>query len=168
MSFGTLDWLVLGAFVLALLGIVVWVALQKEEDTETISRPVARHLAGHRRLIFASNIGSEHWSAWLRRAQYAWPWLTGSSTPDHPMLPGFSSIYCTQVFTTPEFLERRYTVDADFFPSSPLVSYVLTKVSVTVYAAVWPSRKFSASTRCSASTSSIAAICWSSSPACTR
>ena len=34
MSFSTLDWLVLGLFMLALIGIVVWVAMQEEEDTE--------------------------------------------------------------------------------------------------------------------------------------
>lgn len=34
MSFETLDWSVPVAFMLALVGIAVWVALQKEEDTE--------------------------------------------------------------------------------------------------------------------------------------
>ena len=61
MGFSLLDWIVLGGFMLALLAIVVWVARQKEVDTEDYF--LAGRNAGWLVIgasIFASNIGSEH------------------------------------------------------------------------------------------------------------
>ena len=57
----TLDWLVIGIFFLALIGIIVWVVKQKQNDS-------ADYFLGGRDAtwlaigasIFASNIGSEH------------------------------------------------------------------------------------------------------------
>jgi SSS family solute:Na+ symporter len=140
MSFGILDWVVLGAFMLALVGIVVWVALQKEEDTEDY------FLAGRNAWwlaigasIFASNIGSEHLVGLASAgAQYG---LAMAHWEFHSwiilMLAWiFVPFYWrTKIFTTPEFLERRYTPQTrTFFSFISLVSYVLTKVSVTVFA----------------------------------
>ena len=140
MSFETLDWVVLGAFMLALVGIVVWVALQKEEDTEDY------FLAGRNATwlaigasIFASNIGSEHLVGLASAgAQYG---MAMAHWEFHSwiilMLAWiFVPFYWrTQIFTTPEFLERRYTPQTrTFFSFISLVSYVLTKVSVTVFA----------------------------------
>lgn len=140
MSFVTLDWLVLAAFMLALIGIVVWVARQKEEDTEDY------FLAGRNATwlaigasIFASNIGSEHLVGLASAgAQYG---LAMAHWEFHSwiilMLAWiFVPFYWrTQIFTTPEFLERRYTPQTrTFFSFISLVSYVLTKVSVTVFA----------------------------------
>ena len=56
-----LDWLVIGVFFLALIGIIVWVVRQKQNDS-------ADYFLGGRDTtwlaigasIFASNIGSEH------------------------------------------------------------------------------------------------------------
>ena len=56
-----LDWLVIGVFFLALIGIIVWVVRQKQNDS-------ADYFLGGRDAtwlaiaasIFASNIGSEH------------------------------------------------------------------------------------------------------------
>ena len=140
MSFVTLDWLVLAAFMLALVGIVVWVAMQKEEDTEDY------FLAGRNATwlaigasIFASNIGSEHLVGLASAgAQYG---LAMAHWEFHSwiilMLAWiFVPFYWrTQVFTTPEFLERRYSPQTrTFFSFISLISYVLTKVSVTVFA----------------------------------
>ena len=58
---GTLDWVVIGIFFLALIGIIVWVVKQKQNDS-------ADYFLGGRDAtwlaigasIFASNIGSEH------------------------------------------------------------------------------------------------------------
>lgn len=140
MSFATLDWLVLAAFMLALVGIVVWVARQKEEDTEDY------FLAGRNATwlaigasIFASNIGSEHLVGLASAgAQYG---LAMAHWEFHSwiilMLAWiFVPFYWrTQVFTTPEFLERRYSPQTrTFFSFISLISYVLTKVSVTVFA----------------------------------
>jgi SSS family solute:Na+ symporter len=140
MSFVALDWAVLAVFMLALVGIVVWVAMQKEEDTEDY------FLAGRDATwlaigasIFASNIGSEHLVGLASAgAQYG---LAMAHWEFHSwiilMLAWiFVPFYWrTQIFTTPEFLERRYSPQTrTFFSFISLVSYVLTKVSVTVFA----------------------------------
>jgi SSS family solute:Na+ symporter len=140
MNFGMLDWLVLAVFMLALVGIVVWVALQKEQDTEDY------FLAGRNATwlaigasIFASNIGSEHLIGLASAgAQYG---LAMAHWEFHSwiilMLAWIFVPFYTRarIFTTPEFLERRYTPQTrTFFSFISLISYVLTKVSVTVYA----------------------------------
>ena len=140
MSFGTLDWLVLAAFMLALVGIVVWVAMQKEEDTEDY------FLAGRNATwlaigasIFASNIGSEHLvglaSAGAQSGMAMAHWEFHSWIIMMLAWIFIPFYWRTKIFTTPEFLERRYTPQTrTFFSFISLVSYVLTKVSVTVFA----------------------------------
>ena len=136
----TLDWIVLGLFVVALIGIVIWVIRKKDKDTADY------FLAGRDATwiaigasIFASNIGSEHLvglagagaesgMAMAHWEMHGWMilmlgWL---------FVPFYSR---SKVFTMPEFLERRYNHQARSFLSIiSLVSYVLTKVAVTVYA----------------------------------
>lgn len=136
----TLDWIVLGLFFLGLIGIIVWVVRQKEKDTSDY------FLAGRDATwlaigasIFASNIGSEHLvglagaGASTGMAMAHWEiqgWLI--------LVLGwlFVPFYARSgVFTMPEFLERRYNSHSRSFLSIiSLVSYVLTKVAVTVYA----------------------------------
>lgn len=136
----TLDWIVLGAFFLGLIGIILWVLKQKDEDTSDY------FLAGRDATwiaigasIFASNIGSEHLvglagaGAESGMAMAHWEihgWLI--------LMLGwvFVPFYARSgVFTMPEFLERRYNAQSRSFLSIiSLVSYVLTKVAVTVYA----------------------------------
>jgi solute:Na+ symporter, SSS family len=135
-----LDWIVLGLFLVLLVGIVIWVILQKEEDTTDY------FLAGRDATwiaigasIFASNIGSEHLvglagaGAESGMAMAHWEmqgWLI--------LLLGwlFVPFYSrSKVFTMPEFLEKRFNPQSRSFLSIiSLVSYVLTKVAVTVYA----------------------------------
>lgn len=140
MSFGPLDWTVLGLFMAALLVIVVWVALQKEEDTEDYflaGRGATWLVIGAS--IFASNIGSEHLvglaSAGAENGMALAHWELQSwliLTLAWIFVPFY---WRTQVFTTPEFLERRYSSQTrTFFSFISLISYVLTKVSVTVFA----------------------------------
>ncbi|MEN8115455.1 MAG: sodium:solute symporter [Bacteroidota bacterium] len=136
----TLDWIVLGLFVVALIGIVIWVISKKDKDTTDY------FLAGRDATwiaigasIFASNIGSEHLvglagagaesgMAMAHWEMHGWMilmlgWL---------FVPFYSR---SRVFTMPEFLERRYNPQARSFLSIiSLVSYILTKVAVTVYA----------------------------------
>lgn len=140
MSFGALDWAVLAAFMFALVGIVVWVAMQKEQDTEDY------FLAGRNATwlaigasIFASNIGSEHLiglasaGAEFGLAMAHWEFQSWIIL----MLAWiFVPFYRrSEIFTTPEFLERRFSARTrTFFSFISLISYVLTKVSVTVFA----------------------------------
>jgi SSS family solute:Na+ symporter len=136
----TLDWIVLGLFFLILIGIVVWVTLQKEEtstDYFLAGKNVGWIAIGAS--IFASNIGSEHLvglagaGAESGMAMAHWEmhgWLI--------LILGwvFVPFYArTKVFTMPEFLEKRFNpASRSFLSIISLVSYVLTKVAVTVYA----------------------------------
>jgi len=136
----TLDWIVLGIFCLGLVGIIIWVTKQKEEtstDYFLAGRDATWLAIGAS--IFASNIGSEHLvglagaGASSGMAMAHWEmhgWLI--------LILGwvFVPFYArSKVFTMPEFLEKRYNKESRSFLSIiSLVSYVLTKVAVTVYA----------------------------------
>jgi solute:Na+ symporter, SSS family len=139
-GFHWLDWTVLGLFGLALIGIVVWVSKMKEDtsaDYFLAGRDATWIAIGAS--IFASNIGSEHLvglagaGASTGMAMAHWEmhgWLI--------LILGwvFVPFYARSgVFTMPEFLERRYNSKARSLLSIiSLISYVLTKVAVTVYA----------------------------------
>lgn len=136
----TLDWIVLGIFCLGLVGIIIWVTRQKT-DTSTdyfLAGRDATWLAIGAS-IFASNIGSEHLvglagaGASSGMAMAHWEmhgWLI--------LILGwfFVPFYArSKVFTMPEFLEKRYNKGSRSVLSIiSLVSYVFTKVAVTVYA----------------------------------
>ncbi|MEJ2004858.1 MAG: sodium:solute symporter [Cyclobacteriaceae bacterium] len=139
-EFATLDWIVLGLFILALIGVIVWVSRMKEDTSSDY------FLAGKDATwiaigasIFASNIGSEHLvglagaGASSGMAMAHWEmhgWLI--------LILGwvFVPFYDRSgVFTMPEFLEKRYNAASRSILSIiSLISYVLTKVAVTVYA----------------------------------
>ncbi len=139
-EFATLDWIVLGIFCAALIGIIVWVSQMKEDtsfDYFLAGRDVGWFAIGAS--IFASNIGSEHLvglagagassgMAMAHWEMHGWlililGWL---------FVPFYSR---SGVFTMPEFLEKRYNAASRSILSIiSLISYVLTKVAVTVYA----------------------------------
>ncbi len=135
-----LDWIVLGIFCLGLVGIIFWVSKQKDNTSTDyfLAGRDATWLANGSS-IFASNIGSEHLvglagaGASSGMAMAHWEmhgWLI--------LILGwfFVPFYARSgVFTMPEFLEKRYNKQSRSFLSIiSLVSYVLTKVAVTVYA----------------------------------
>ena len=138
--FVVIDWIVVSLYFLALLGIAWWVIRQKQEspaDYFLASRHVGWFVIGAS--IFASNIGSEHIVGLAGTAAKSGvvmglyelhSWLI--------LLLGwvFVPFYMrSMVFTMPEFLEKRYSPTARWFLSVvTLIGYVLTKVSVTVYA----------------------------------
>lgn len=139
-QFSTLDWYVLAGFFVLLLGIVVWSLRQKEENTTDYF--LAGRNAGWLVIgssIFASNIGSEHLvglsGAGMQSGMAMAHWELQSWII---ILLGwvFAPFYWgSKIYTMPEFLERRYSARSRTFLSFiSLVSYVLTKVSVTVYA----------------------------------
>lgn len=136
----TLDWIVIAAYFLLLLGVAAWVIMQKQQDSEDYflaGRNMGWFVVGAS--IFASNIGSEHVVG-----------LAGSGAADKfPLLIYelhawvvillgwlFLPFYVRSgVFTMPEFLEKRFNPKARWFLSLfSLAAYVLTKVSVTLYA----------------------------------
>lgn len=135
-----LDWIVIALFFVALIGIIWWVVRQKQNNA-------ADYFLGGKDAtwiaigasIFASNIGSEHLIG-----------LAGSGAASgmamaHWEIQGwmililgwvFVPFYSrSMVYTMPEFLERRYNAASRTILSLiSLISYVLTKVAVTVYA----------------------------------
>jgi SSS family solute:Na+ symporter len=134
------DWLVLGIYFLALIAVAVWVVLQKNKNTEDYflaGRNVGWFVIGAS--IFASNIGSEH-VVGLAGTGFA----TGTPMAHYELhawivlLLGwlFLPFYMRSgAFTMPEFLEKRFDAKSRWFLSVfSLAAYVLTKVSVTIYA----------------------------------
>lgn len=137
----TIDWIIVALFFMGLVGIIAWVILQRDKDIQDYF--LAGKKAGWVSIgssIFASNIGSEHlvglagtgfisglamahWEiqAWIIVLLLGWVFV-----------PFYDRI---KIFTMPEFLERRFSADSRSILSLiSLVSYVLTKVAVTVYA----------------------------------
>ena len=135
-----LDWIVIGVFCLALIGIVLWVVSQKNDNS-------ADYFLGGKDAtwiaigasIFASNIGSEHLIG------LAGAGASSGMAMAHWEIQGwmililgwvFVPFYTrSMVYTMPEFLERRFNKESRTILSViSLISYVLTKVAVTVYA----------------------------------
>ena len=137
---GILDWIVLGLFCLGLVAIIVWVTRKKSEtstDYFLAGRDATWLAIGSS--IFASNIGSEH------LVGLAGAGASSGMAMAHWEMHGwiililgwfFVPFYARSgVFTMPEFLEKRYNKGARSVLSIiSLVSYVFTKVAVTVYA----------------------------------
>src|SRR5690606_37717201 len=136
----TADWWVLGVYLLALIGVAAWVVLQKNKNTEDYflaGRNVGWFVIGAS--IFASNIGSEHVVGLAgTRFESGTPMAHYELHASVVLLLGwlFLPFYMRSgVFTTPEFLEKRFDERSRWFLSLfSIVAYVLTKVSVTIYA----------------------------------
>ena len=136
----TIDWIVLAVF-FVLLFLMVWYVVSIKKETHTDYFLAGRN-AGWIAIgasIFASNIGSEHLvglagaGAESGMAMAHWEmhgWLI--LVLGWVFVPFYSR---SKVFTMPEFLERRYNpASRSFLSIISLVSYILTKVAVTVYA----------------------------------
>ncbi len=139
-SLVTLDWVVLGGYFAILLGIAWWVIRKKSETSEEYflaGRNIGWFVIGAS--IFASNIGSEHVvglagtgaESGVPMAHYELhAWIV--------LLLGwfFLPFYMRSgAFTMPEFLEKRFDGRSRWFLSIfSIAGYVLTKVSVTIYA----------------------------------
>ena len=135
-----LDWIVIGGFALALIGIIVWVSKMKQADSADYflgGKDVTWITIGA--AIFAANIGSEH------LVGLAGAGASNGMAMAHWEIQGwmililgwvFVPFYSrSMVYTMPEFLERRYNQESRTVLSLiSLISYVLTKVAVTVFA----------------------------------
>ncbi len=135
----TLDWIVLVLFLGCLFGIVLWVLKHKKDNTSDyfLSNRSETWLAVGA-AIFAANIGSEHLvglagaGAESGMAMAHWEmqgWMI--------LILGwvFVPFYAhSKVFTMPEFLQKRFNKNTSSTLSIiTLISYVLTKVSVTAF-----------------------------------
>ena len=134
-----IDWVIIAGYFVILIGIVWWSSQKISTSTDYFlaGRDVGWFAVGAS--LFASNIGSEHIvglagsGAINGMAQAHWElhaWIM--------IMLGWVFVpfyYRAGVFTTPEFLERRFSPHSRWVLSIvSLVAYVFTKVSVTVYA----------------------------------
>ncbi len=139
-NIGTLDWIVIGLFVVALVGIVMYVLKHKNSTSKDYflgGRDATWIAIGAS--IFASNIGSEHLIG------LAGAGASSGMAMAHWEIQGWMILILgwvfvpfyerSMVYTMPEFLEKRYNTQSRTILSViSLISYVLTKVAVTVYA----------------------------------
>jgi solute:Na+ symporter, SSS family len=135
----TLDWIVLVLFFSCLIGIVLWVIKHKKDNTSDyfLSGRSETWLAVGA-AIFAANIGSEHLvglsgagaesgMAMAHWEMHGWMILVLGWV----FVPFYAH---SKVFTMPEFLMKRFNQNTSSTLSIiTLVSYVLTKVSVTAF-----------------------------------
>ena len=136
----TLDWVVVAAYFLMLLALTWW-SLRKNRKTADDYFLAGRNLGWVivGASIFASNIGSEHLvglagagaTSGVALAHYelhAWCLLVLGWV----LVPFYMR---SRVYTTPEFLERRFSPAARWvFSLISLVAYVLTKIAVGIFA----------------------------------
>jgi len=138
------DWVLIALYFAAIFGVAWWVAGRKKETHESSSgyflagRDVGWFVVGT--ALFASNIGSEHLVG-LAGTGYD----SGVAVGQFEVLASlillilgwvFVPFYLrSSVYTMPEFLERRYSPAARWYLAAiSIVGYVLTKISVTLYA----------------------------------
>ncbi|MCB1124419.1 MAG: Na+/glucose cotransporter, partial [Verrucomicrobiae bacterium] len=136
----TLDWIVIAVYFAILLGVAWWVILKGKDSAEDYflaGRNLGWFIVGAS--IFASNIGSEHLVG-----------LAGSGATDGVAMAHYElHAWCllvlgwvlapfymrSQVFTMPEFLERRFNpVSRTILSLISLFAYVLTKIAVGIFA----------------------------------
>ena len=137
----SLDWLIVAAYIVLIMSVGAWVFLRGRKDTAEDYFLASRHLGWFvvGASIFASNIGSEHLvglagsgaTSGVALAHYelhAWCLLVLAWV--------FVPFYMrSQVYTMPEFLERRFnSASRWYFTWVSVVGYVLTKISVTLFA----------------------------------
>ncbi|MFT7462937.1 MAG: SSS family solute:Na+ symporter [Pseudohongiellaceae bacterium] len=135
----TLDWILIGLYFLVIAGIAAWSSrrIGNTKDYFLAGRNMGWFVVGTS--LFASNIGSEH------IVGLAGNGATSGMAMAHWELHAWIMIllawvfvpfyYKAGVFTMPEFLEKRFSSRVRWVLSIvSLLAYVLTKVSVTVYA----------------------------------
>ncbi len=135
----TLDWIVIAGY-FGIIGLIAWWSSMRQNNTEDYflaGRDVGFFAVGCS--LLASNVGSEHivglagQGATTGMAMAHWElhaWIMVLLA--YFFVPFY---YRSGVFTMPEFLERRFDSRARWILSIvSLTAYILTKVSVTVYA----------------------------------
>ena len=135
-----IDWLMIALYFAVLLGVAWWV-VRKNKDTAADYFLAGRNLGWWviGASIFASNIGSEHIVG-----------LAGSGAKDGVALAHYElHAWCllvlawvfvpfymrSQVFTMPEFLERRFSVGSRYVLSIvSIITFILSKIAVGIFA----------------------------------
>jgi SSS family solute:Na+ symporter len=143
-QFAAIDWIMIGLYFAAIFGVAWWVAGRRKDTHESSAgyflagRNVGWFVVGA--ALFASNIGSEHLVGLAGTG-----FDSGVAVGQFEVLASlillilgwvFVPFYLrSSVYTMPEFLERRYSPAARWYLAViSIVGYVLTKISVTLYA----------------------------------
>jgi SSS family solute:Na+ symporter len=144
LSLGLVDWVVVALYFGLVFGVAIWATVQERMGEETSTdyflagRNVGWFVVGAS--LFASNIGSEHLIGLAGTGA-----SSGVAVGQFEVLASlillmlgwvFVPFYVKSgVFTMPEFLERRYSSGARWYLATiSIVAYVLTKISVTIFA----------------------------------
>lgn len=140
----TVDWLIIAVYFVIVFGVAIWASRREMTSGETSTdyflagRNIGWFVIGAS--LFASNIGSEHLVGLAGTGA-----ASGVAVGQFEVLASlillmlgwvFVPFYLKSgVFTMPEFLERRYSASARWYLALvSIIAYVLTKISVTVYA----------------------------------
>lgn len=143
-EFAALDWAMIALYFCLIFGVAWWVSVRKSDTHESSAgyflagRNVGWFVVGT--ALFASNIGSEHLVG-LAGSGFG----SGIAVGQFEVLASlillllgwfFVPFYLKSgVYTMPEFLEKRYSPAARWYLAIiSIVGYVLTKISVTLYA----------------------------------
>ena len=143
-NLATFDWIIIALYFAAIFLVAWWVAGRKKDTHESSAgyflagRNVGWFVVGA--ALFASNIGSEHLVGLAGTG-----FDSGVAVGQFEVLASlillllgwlFVPFYLKSgVYTMPEFLERRYSPSARWYLAViSIVGYVLTKISVTLYA----------------------------------
>lgn len=144
LSLGSADWLVIVLYFLVIFAVAGWATVLERRGEETSAdyflagRNVGWFIVGAS--LFASNIGSEHLIGLAGTGADS-----GVAVGQFEVLASlillllgwvFVPFYVKSgVFTMPEFLERRYSPATRWYLAAiSIVGYVLTKISVTIFA----------------------------------
>ena len=144
LSLGALDWTVIAGYFAIIFGVAGWATYRERSGTEDSAdyflagRNVGWFVIGAS--LFASNIGSEHLIGLAGTGA-----SSGVAVGQFEVLASlillllgwvFVPFYIKSgVYTMPEFLERRYSSGARWYLATiSIVGYVLTKISVTIFA----------------------------------
>ncbi|MBC8126222.1 MAG: sodium/solute symporter [Gloeobacteraceae cyanobacterium ES-bin-144] len=136
----TIDWLAIAIYFALLIGVAWWVVRKNKntaDDYFLAGRNLSWWVIGAS--IFASNIGSEHIVG-----------LAGSGAKDGVALAHYElHAWCllvlawvfvpfymrSQVFTMPEFLERRFSIGSRYILSIvSIITFILSKIAVGIFA----------------------------------
>lgn len=140
-----LDWLIVAGYFVLVFAIAFWAARRERVQESTEGYFLAgRHMGWFviGASLFAANIGSEHLVGLAGTGA-----ASGVAVGQFEVLASlilmllawvFTPFYLrSAVYTMPEFLERRYSPAARWYLSLvSIIAYVLTKISVTIYAGV--------------------------------
>lgn len=144
LALGFADWFVIALYFLVIFGVAAWATILERRGEETSAdyflagRNVGWFVVGAS--LFASNIGSEHLIGLAGTGADS-----GVAVGQFEVLASlillllgwvFVPFYVKSgVFTMPEFLERRYSPATRWYLAAiSIVGYVLTKISVTIFA----------------------------------